>query len=428
VSAAGGTTPSPASGRPRLLWLSHVLPHPPQGGVLQRSFHLIRAAARAYDVDLVTFYQRAFHPDAAAVAASVAALGELVRVRRVFDLPADAGPLRRRWLEASSLVTREPYTVRWNRSRALEAYLPELARETRYDVVHFDTIGMFAHRDAFPAAAWALNHHNVESHMVARRAAGARGLLRAALSWEALRLARYEREPGGRADLHVVVSELDAARLRAELPGAAVQVVENPVDVSYFRPTGTLEEEPGSVVFAGRIDAYSNAAAVRWMRDAIWPRLLRGGVAKALWIVGRNPPPDLVAWGRSDPSVTVTGYVDDVRPWLERAQVYLCPITDGGGTRLKLLDAMAMQRAIVSHPMALEGLDVKPGEHVLVAGDAEGLAREVERALGDAALRERLGRAARERAEALYSTEAVERHLLQAYERARAIRASARPR
>jgi len=120
--------------------------------------------------------------------------------------------------------------------------------------------------------------------------------------------------------------------------------------------------------------------------------------------------------------------VDDVRPWLERAQVYLCPITDGGGTRLKLLDAMAMQRAIVSHPMALEGLDVKPGEHVLVAGDAEGLAREVERALGDAALRERLGRAARERAEALYSTEAVERHLLQAYERARAIRASARPR
>jgi len=423
VTAPG--RPAPGA-RPRLLWLSHVLPHPPQGGVLQRSFHLLRAAARAYDVDLVSFRQRAFHPDAAAVAASVAALGELVRVQRVFDLPADGGVLARRWLELSSLATREPYTVRWNRARELEAYLPALGRRERYDVVHFDTIGMFAHREAFPAAAWVLNHHNVESQMMSRRADGAAGLARAYLRWEALRLARYEREPGGRADLHVVVSELDAARLRVEVPGVAVQVVENPVDVGYFRPSGALEEEPGSVVFAGRIDAYTNAAAVRWMRDAIWPRLRRGGVARTLFVVGRNPPPDVVAWGRRDPSVTVTGYVDDVRPWLERAQVYLCPITDGGGTRLKLLDAMAMQRAIVSHPMALEGLDVKPGEHVLAAGDVEGLAREVERALGDAALRERLGRAARERAEQLYSTEAVERHLLAAYERARAIRAARR--
>lgn len=428
MSAPGRPAGSGAKSRPRLLWLSHVLPHPPQGGVLQRSFHLIRAASRAYDVDLVTFRQRAFHPDAAAVAASVAALGELVHVRRVFDLPADGGALARRWLEASSVVTREPYTVRWNRSRALAAFLPTLAREARYDVVHFDTIGMLAHRGAFPSAAWVLNHHNVESHMLARRADAARGLAGAYLRWEALRLARYEREPGGRADLHVVVSELDAARLREEVPGAAVQVVENPVDVSYFRPSGALEEEPGAVVFAGRIDAYTNAAAVRWMRDEIWPRLRRGGVAKALWIVGRNPPADIVAWGRNDPSVSVTGYVDDVRPWLERAQAYLCPITDGGGTRLKLLDAMAMQRAIVSHPMALEGLDVKAGEHALVAADVEGLAREVERVLGDAGLRERLGRAARERAEALYSTEAVERHLLDAYERARAIRAAAPPR
>lgn len=411
-------------GRPRLLWLSHVLPHPPKGGVLQRSFHLLRAAAEAYDVDLVTFRQRAFHPDAAAVAASVAALGELVRVRRVFDLPADAGALARRWLGLSSLVTREPYTVRWNRARDLEPYLAELGRDQRYDVVHFDTIGMFAHREAFPAAAWVLNHHNIESQMMARRADGARGLVRRYLRWEAVRLARYEREPGSRADLHLVVSGLDAARLRAELPRAEVQVVENPVDVSYFQTSGTLEEEPGSIVFAGRIGAYTNAAAVRWMRDAIWPRLRRGGVARALWIVGRSPPPDVVAWGRSDPSVTVTGYVDDVRPWLERAQVYLCPITDGGGTRLKLLDAMAMRRAIVSHPMALEGLDLTPGEHVLVADDVEGLARQVEHALEDAALRARLGRAARERAEQRYSTEAARRHLLGAYERARAIRAT----
>ncbi len=425
MSTPGGSAAPADPGRPRLLWLSHVLPHPPQGGVLQRSFHLIRAAASAFDVDLVSFRQRAFHPDAASLSASLSALGEFVRVRRVFDLPADASPLHRRWIEASSLVTREPYTVRWNRSRAMAAYLPGLAREAHYDVVHFDTIGMLAHRHAFPRAAWVLNHHNIESHMVARRSRSARGLFRTILAWEAARLARYERDPGGRVDLHVVVSELDATRLCTEMPDVAVEVVENPVDVTHFRPGAACKEEPGSVVFAGRIDAYTNAAAVRWMRDAIWPRLLRGGLAKALWIVGRSPPADILAWGRSEPTVTVTGFVDDVRPWIERAEVYLCPITDGGGTRLKLLDAMAMQRAIVSHPMALEGLDVKAGEHVLVGNDVESLACEVERALGDAPLRARLGRAARDRAECLYSTEAVGRHLLRAYERARAIRAAA---
>lgn len=417
----GAAAPGGA-GRPRLLWLSHVLPHPPQGGVLQRSFHLIRAASTRYDVDLVTFRQRAFHPDAASVSASTSALEAFVRVRRVFDLPADAGPARRRWLEASSVLGATPYTVRWNRSRALAAYLRELAQEVSYDLVHFDTIGMLSHRAAFPAAAWVLNHHNVESHMLGRRAQRARGLTRVLLAWEALRLERFERGPGAEVDLHVVVSELDAERLRALLPHAAIAVVENPVDVGYFRPTDGVDEEPGSVVFVGRIDAYANAEAIRWMRDAIWPRLERRGVAKRLWIVGRNPPPDVVEWGRRDASVTVTGFVDDVRPWLERAQVYLCPITDGGGTRLKLLDAMAMRRAIVSHPMALEGLDVKPGEHALVGEDAETLAREVERALGDPALRERLGRAARERVEALYSTAAVEQHLLRAYELALAAR------
>lgn len=408
----------------RLLWLSHVLPHPPQGGVLQRSHHLARAAAEAYDVDLVTFRQRAFHPDEAALARSREALAKFLRVRAVVDLPADRGRLARTWLQAASALTPAPYTVRWNRSRAMTRVLCELARSERYDLVHFDTIGMFQHRVHFPGAAWVLNHHNVESQMMERRAARASGAERAYLAWEARRLARWERVHGGQADVHVVVSGLDGQRLRDVVPGADTAVVENPVDVEYFRPTGDAKPEPGSVVFAGRIDAYTNLAAVRWMRDEIWPRLRRGGVARALWIVGRNPPLDLQAWAEHEPSVTVTGFVEDVRPWIERAQVYLCPIRDGGGTRLKLLDAMAMGQAIVSHPMALEGLDVVPGQHALVAEDAEGFARAVEHLLEDEPLRRRLGRAARERAVELYSTAAVRGHLWAAYERALANRAS----
>ncbi len=104
------------------------------------------------------------------------------------------------------------------------------------------------------------------------------------------------------------------------------------------------------------------------------------------------------AWAAADPSVIVTGFVEDVRPWMAEAAVYLCPIRDGGGTRIKLLDAMAMGLPIVSHDMAIEGLEVEPGRHLLVARDAEGLAAGVERVLREPALAAALGQAARERA------------------------------
>jgi len=402
----------------RVLWLGHVLPHPPQGGVLQRSHHLLRAAAEAFDVELVAFRQRAFHPDAASVAASVAALERFCRVRAVVDLPADRSPLVRAWLLASSAVTPDPYTLRWNRARAMRAAVAGVAAGRAPDLVHFDTVGMMPYRRWFPDSALLLNHHNVESQMMARRAERSRGPLRAYLAWEAHRLARAERHEGAAADLHVTVSTLDAERLRTVVPDAATAVVDNPVDVDFFRPDPGQAREPGSVTFVGRIDAYANAEAARWLRREIWPRLRRGGHARRLSVVGRSPPPDVVEWGRTEPSVEVTGFVDDVRPWLGRSAVYLCPIRDGGGTRLKLLDAMAMGLAIVSHPMAIEGLEVEPGRHLLVAEDAEGLARASERLLVDTELAARLGRAARERAVERYSTRAIGARLVAAYEEA----------
>jgi glycosyltransferase involved in cell wall biosynthesis len=412
-------------GRPRLLWLSHVLPHPPKGGVLQRSHHLIRGAAQAFEVDLASFRQRAFHPDAESVEASRRALSQLACVRAVVDLPVDRGRAARRRLYATSAFTRAPYSVRWNAAPAMHRALAGLAREQRYDLVHFDSIGMFQYRRHFPDAVWVLNHHNVESQMMYRRAEHAPPWLRPYLLWEAYRLRAWERRPGAEAARHVVVSQLDRERLLALLPGAAVDVVENAVDTGYFQPLGH-GKRPGHVVFVGRIDAYANLAAARWLRDEIWPRLRAGGVARSLAIVGRNPPPEIVAWGRREPGVEVTGYVDDVRHALDEAEVFVCPITQGGGTRLKLLDALAMGLAVASHPMALEGLDVVPGEHVLAASDAEGLARAVEALLKDADLRARLGRAARARVEQLYSTAAVHRHLHDAYGRALAAGRTAR--
>ncbi len=400
----------------RLLWLSHVLPHPPKGGVLQRSYHLIRGAAAVHDVELVTFRQRAFHPDVESVGESVDALAAHLTVRAVVDLPVERGRAARSWELVRSGFTPAPFTVRWNASREMDATLAELARTAHFDLVHFDTVGMLQYRHHFPGAAWVLNHHNIESQMMRQRIPHAPLALRPYLWWEALRLERWERIHGGEADLHLVVSELDRARLLEILPGASAEVVENAVDTESFRPLGS-PKRAGRVVFVGRIDAYANLAAARWLRDEIWPEVLRHRPDASLGIVGRSPPEEILAWGRATPSVEVTGFVDDVRLSFDEAEVFVCPIFQGGGTRLKVLDAMAMGLPVVSHEMALEGLDVTPGEHVLSGRTGREIADAVVRLLADPARARRMGEAGRERVDGLYSTRAVHKHLNEAYAR-----------
>lgn len=128
----------------RILWLSHLLPYPPKGGALQRSFHLLRGAAKFGDVDIVSFRQAALHPDARAVAAATEALSEYATVRAVFDLTTDRNVLLKGWLQLSSTLTRAPFTIRWNTQRELRWFLE--ANGVDYDLVHFDTIGMFQYR------------------------------------------------------------------------------------------------------------------------------------------------------------------------------------------------------------------------------------------------------------------------------------------
>ncbi len=407
----------------KILWLSHLLPYPPKGGALQRSFHLLRGAAEFGDVDIVSFRQAALHPDAHAVSAATEALSEYATVRAVFDLPTDRNVLLKGWLLFSSTLTRTPFTVRWNTQRELGSFLE--ANGADYDLVHFDTIGMFQYRRFFPNATWVLNHHNIESDMMARRARRSGLTLRPYLKWEAHRLLAWERHFGSEADAHLVVSELDRDRLLAIIPTARVAVVENPTDCEYFTPSEFSRTE-GSVTFVGRIDAYANAEAVRWIRDEIWPLIRRGGERCTLSIVGRSPPRDIQQWGHGDPDIEVTGFVDDVRPWMNRAQVYLCPIRDGGGTRLKVLDAMAMQLALVCHPMACEGIDVRHEEHLLLAETAEDSARACLRLLHDPDLRERLGRRARELVEERYSLPIVWSNQARAYAQALSIGSGSR--
>jgi glycosyltransferase involved in cell wall biosynthesis len=192
-----------------------------------------------------------------------------------------------------------------------------------------------------------------------------------------------------------------------------VAVVPNCVDVEHFTPQPT-PVDPSSIVFIGTLGYRPNVDAVEYLLDEILPEVLAAHPDAVLTVVGRGEERDLRRFRR--PHVTVTGRVPDVRPYLARAAVAVVPVRIGGGTRLKVVEALAMGKAVVSTTIGCEGLAVRDGEHVLLADDGPGIARALSQVLSDAAMARRLGSAGRELVMAEYSWDTARERLERLYD------------
>lgn len=403
----------------RVLWLSHLVPWPPRGGVLQRSHHLLREAGGRHELHLVALNQRAILPGEAELAEAVRVLSACCARVDVFPIESDAS--RGHWLAmlAAGLLRKTPYDVNWLESATLGDFVRRLAREAAFDLIHVDTLGMIPYTRAFRGVPRVLNHHNVESHMMARRAEKA-GWSRPYLSYEARKLADYEREVCPQVARNIVVSPLDGERLVSVVGDVPWSVVDNGVDVEFFRTRPGARPVPRRLIFAGGMSWYPNREAVRVLADEIWPRLQQTEAGWSLDVVGADPPRELQRAAARDKSLTVPGFVDDVRPRIEEAAIYVCPIRDGGGTRLKILDALAMARPLVATELAAEGLGLVDGEHYLRAETPDEFVAALQRLDADPDLARRLAAAGRRHVETGYAWPVVGEKLEAAWQQARA--------
>ena len=231
---------------------------------------------------------------------------------------------------------------------------------------------------------------------------------------EGYKLARYERQICHQFNLHITCSDLDSERLRRVIPGSWIDEVPNGVDVEYFFPTG-CDQRPDSLVFAGGLNWYPNQQAMKFFTDEVWPRLKLRVPTVSMDVIGEAPPDFLRRLAEQDPNFKVHGFVDDVRPYLDRAAVYVCPISDGGGTKLKILDAFAMGKATVAHPVACEGIDAVPGKHVLYATTADEYVHQIESLFQTADLRMNMGISARQLILSKYSYQSIGTKLRELY-------------
>jgi sugar transferase (PEP-CTERM/EpsH1 system associated) len=391
-----------------LLWLTHAVPYPPKAGFLSRTYNLLREVGRHHEVDLISFIQEPwlkthFQSVEEGIEESRRALGSICR--KVTFLPIDR--MRMRWgkhlTAVHALLTGTTYTTTWLESASARRLIAEEIRRNTYDLLHFDTVGLASYRDLTSRVPAMLTHHNIESHMMMRRADNATSpFSRAYFRLEARRLEEFERRVASAYAAHVTCSDLDTARLRRIVGDATVVTIPNGVDCEFFNATN-VGTRPNSAVFVGTMNWYPNIDAMQFFLRQIWPELKTRVPNATMDIVGSNPPEELIRLAHSLPGVTIHGYLPDVRPLINSAAVFVCPIRDGGGTKLKILDAFAMKKCVVAHPIACEGIDITPGKDVVLASTPEEFVGQLSRLFENERERIDIGSAARQLVEENYS-------------------------
>jgi len=405
----------------KLLWLTHAIPYPPKAGFLARTYYLLREVARQHEVDLISFIQEPWlktHFASVQVGIEESRRELASFCRKVTFLPIDnvRSPLDKRFTAVRALVGGSTYTTTWLRSASARARISKEIAENCYEAVHFDTIGLAGYRDLIGGTPAVLTHHNVESHMMMRRADNSSNpLARAYFRIEGRRLERIERSIAPAYAIHVTCSELDTERLHAIIGPARIVTIPNGVDCDYF-DGGRSIVRPNSLVFVGTMNWYPNVDAMNFFLREVWPRLKDRVPDATFDIAGSNPPDELVKLAQAAPGVTIHGYVPDVRPLIDAAAVFVCPIRDGGGTKLKMLDAFAMRKCVVAHPIACEGIDATDGTHVVLASAPEEFVDRISRMFQAEDERLAIGTAARSLVEERFSFRRFGRNLSDVFE------------
>lgn len=398
----------------RILFLSQTVPYPPHSGLLQRGNNLLREIAREARVHLLAFVHPDVLPTKAARMESQQAMEKLCHRVELFPLWSKASNIHYAAALAASMCSTLPFGVIGYQSAAYQRRVTDLLARESFDIVHADTIELSQFLGPRHMVPSVLTHQNVESVLMRRRAqVEKRPLARWFLQRETAKLIRYEQLATRWYDVNILVSKLDAQVLTEHVPGLHTAVVDNGVDIEYFTPAS--EPESPALIYAGSMTMFANRDAVLYFVKEIWPIICAQEPNVRFYAVGKSPPQELIALAERDPRIVVAGYVDDIRPLVRKSAVYVVPLRVGGGTRLKVLDAMAMGKAIVSTTIGCEGLDVRPGEHLVVADSPDTFAREVLTLLSNQQTRLALGRAARGLVERRYSWKIIGSQLLETY-------------
>ncbi len=382
-----------------LLFLTHRLPYPPNKGDKVRSYHLLKHLAQRHRVHLGTFID---DPDDEQHLPAVQALCASVHAARLHPRVARLGSL-------TGLLRNEPLTLAYYRDASLETWVRQLHQRAQLGavLVFSSSMAQYAAASKVPLL---VDFVDVDSAKWTDYAPAHSWPLSWLYRREGQQLLRYERSVAARADRSFFATEKETELFRGLAPECAARVgaMGNGVDFDYFNPELTRNSPypaaEASIVFTGAMDYWPNVDAVTWFARDMLPALRQRWPTARFHIVGRSPTAAVRALASE--SVTVTGTVPDVRPYLQHAAVVVAPLRLARGIQNKVLEAMAMARPVVAASACVGAIDAQPGEHLLQATEPADFVREVSDLLADPGRARQIGQAGRERVLQVYGWDA----------------------
>jgi glycosyltransferase involved in cell wall biosynthesis len=396
----------------RILWLKTELLHPVDKGGKIRTYNMLKELKRSCHITYLTLDDGTSDQQAREQADEYC--HELICVPHRRHEKFTAGFYVELVLNLASDL---PYAIKKYESAEMRAEIEK--RVGKFDVLICDFLAPAVNVPRDLDCATVLFQHNVEAmiwkrhYEVQTNAAKKKYLLR---QWR--KMVDFEAATCPRFDCVVAVSREDREQMEREYGVKNVYDVPTGVDTAFFRPGNAQKRDPHNLVFTGSMDWLPNEDGIRYFTEQIMPRIKQSVPDVTLTVVGRDPYPGLIELSNRDPSVIVTGRVEDVRPYMDQASVYIVPLRIGGGTRLKIYEAMAMEKPIVSTSIGAEGLPVANGTEILLADTPESFADATVRLLQDQNLGGDIGRRAATRVRKEFGWDTVAENFAAICERA----------
>jgi polysaccharide biosynthesis protein PslH len=381
----------------KILWVKAGGLVPVDTGGKIRSYNILRELAQRHSVTFFSFYG-AHDNDTHADLKNV--FDRVVCVPLALPAPKSLGEVRDYGVH---LLSNQPYGITKFCRRSVRLKLEALLKQETYDVIVCDFVAAAGVIPWHWPTPKVLFTHNVEATIWRRHFQVAQNPIWKVISWcEWQKMKAAERRYLVLADRVLAVSEPDRDAFSHVVGVDKLNVIPTGVDLDYFQPQ-PMQETPNSLVFTGSMDWLPNEDAILYFAKAILPLIKQHCPEVSLNVVGRNPSRKLQSLAETEKSIRLTGWVKDIRPFLAQGSVCIVPLRIGGGTRLKIFEAMAMGKAVVSTSVGAEGLAVRPGHNIVLTDTPTNFAEAVISVLHDPDRRRQLGNAARNLVQENYS-------------------------
>jgi len=383
----------------RILFLSSVLPYPPVGGDRIRAYNLIKQLQKGHSVSVLSFIKFDDEKRYARQLEEFCEAVETVTISR-----------QKRYSNCIlHLFSKVPFIVSSLYSEKMRQRIIELVSRDLFDMIYVYQIRVADYMESGLRIPRILDLTDSALLNFRRRLNFQRDWSWPLVLYEYFKLKKYEPQIIQKFDLCTVVSSVDRNAINVYQPKANIRVIPNGVDCSYFLPmNGSYDNR--NIVFLGTMCYPPNVDAVLYLCRDILPRIHKALPEARVYIVGTDPVRRVKALSKYN-NVFITGFVTDVRPYLAKAAVLLCPLRIASGTQLKILEAMAMGVPVVTSPLGLEGIGAIPDENIMVGEDAEELARKTVMLLTDTVLRNEVGLRGRQLVTEKYTWERIGQEL-----------------